>query len=82
MWKCGTLVAAVALGASPAPLASADPVVLSCEVWGSGGPDNVHLVGYAQGIGDTREAAQADAERDMRSSYGFGPHLGHCAPAI
>ena len=75
------MVAAVLVAAS-APAAWADPVVLSCEVWGAGGPDNVHLVGYAQGIGDTREAAQADAERNMRSSYGFGPRLGRCAPAF
>ncbi|MGL6234911.1 MAG: hypothetical protein ACRC20_06160 [Segniliparus sp.] len=77
-------VAALALALCPA--AQADrlfgQLVLRCEVWGDGGPDGVHLRGYAQGLGGSREEAQADAERDMRSAYGFGPRLGHCAVAF
>ena len=79
-------VIAAALALCPAQAARADrlfsQLVLRCEVWGDGGPDGVHLRGYAQGVGGSRDEAQADAERDMRSAYGYGPRLGHCAIAF
>ncbi|ADG98730.1 cyclic nucleotide-binding protein [Segniliparus rotundus DSM 44985] len=74
-------VFAAALAAPAAVTAQADEpdtVVVRCEVWGPGGEDNTHLVGYAQGLGASRSEAQANAERDMASSYGLGVRLGRC----
>jgi hypothetical protein len=72
---------ATALAGSAAGTAQADEpdtVVVRCEVWGSGGEDSTHLVGYAQGLGASREEARANAERDMVSSYGLGVRVGRC----